>query len=132
MNQFQDTSGIGAIPFKLVFSNLRKFVISFVFNVTKISPTFAILNRDEECVTNSYLSLEIEEQSSGSYALKNVPNFTVFIYCQYFCLDSKFDRKSSEIGYFGNLLFLYIKTDLWRRVAPNRIWRKVDRIGQKF
>ena len=78
-SQFQDTTGIGTIPFKLVFSNLRKFVISFAFNATKVVPSFTILNHDEECVTNSYLSLEIEEQSSGSYALKNVPNFTVFV-----------------------------------------------------
>ena len=72
--QLNETPEIGSIPFKFLFSNLRKFMISFTFHVTKIAPSFAIFDSEnEEIDENSLFLLEISEPSSGSYAFKNVP-----------------------------------------------------------
>ena len=78
--QLNETPEIGSIPFKFLFSNLRKFMISFTFHVTKIAPSFAIFDSEnEEIDENSLFLLEISEPSSGSYAFKNVPILHVWV-----------------------------------------------------
>lgn len=69
-----ETPETGSIPFKFLFSSLRKFMLSFTFHVTKIAPSFAIFDESgAEIDANSFFPLEIAEQSSGSYAFKTLP-----------------------------------------------------------
>ena len=131
--QIVETPEIGSIPFKFLFSNRRKFMISFTFHVTKIAPSFAIYNdEDNEIDENSFFVLEIVEPSSGSYAFKTVPILHVWaLSSPRFFIDSKLDRKPHEISTSRHVSLLHTQTQRGKTNLSQRIWRAIHRIGGK-